>query len=74
MLQDPGNPFEEWEQEVWARDIDTAQVRCKRIAEYTGLTTVLNVSLARKSPSKSGNYRYICWFRTEVLNNDDSNN
>ena len=73
MLQDPENPFEEWEDEVWAETLDTAQAKCKDIAEKVGLTEVINVTQTTKRPSKQGNYRFICWFRTENSHGNSNN-
>lgn len=72
MLQDPDNPYEEWSFEVLAEDLNTAQKLCQFIAENGELTEVLNVSQRSKTPNKQGQYRFICWFRSEVKY-DDSN-
>jgi hypothetical protein len=64
MLQDPENPFEEWEADVWAKTLDAAKMQCEAIADP--LTEVMNVTQAGKTPTKQGNYKFICWFRTEV--------
>ncbi|MBW4523414.1 MAG: hypothetical protein KME16_27560 [Scytolyngbya sp. HA4215-MV1] len=66
MLRDPENPYEEWEDTVWAPNQDAARSQCERIAEEYDLTEVINVTQAVKKQSKSGNYKFICWFRTEI--------
>ncbi len=65
MLQDPEQPFEEWEDEVWAASLDAAQTKCEYIAERAGLTEVINVTQTTKRPTKYGSYLFTCWFRTE---------
>lgn len=72
MLQDPENPFEEWESDVWASSLDSARVKCEMIATSDPLMTVINVTQARKTPTKKGDYLFICWFRTEVQCNDSN--
>lgn len=76
MLQDPDAAKEEWEQEVYAPNLPTAQQRCQNIAMNAGLTEVLSVTQKTKTPNRSGNYTFICWFRSEVgdanADNDDS--
>lgn len=74
MLQDPENPFEEWEDMVWALNLEAARSKCEFLASETELTEVINVTQATKKSSKSGNYKFICWFRTEKFNYDNSNN
>ena len=54
MLQDPENPFEEWESDVWASSLDSARVKCEMIATSDPLMTVINVTQARKTPTKKG--------------------
>ncbi|HEY9664165.1 MAG TPA: hypothetical protein V6C65_37450 [Allocoleopsis sp.] len=66
MLQDPDAELEEWEQEVFAPSLESARQRCQNIANTTGLTEVLNVTQKTKTPNRSGNYTFICWFRSEV--------
>lgn len=73
MLQDPEN-FEEWEDQVWASNDAEARRKCEFMASETGLTEVINVSQASERKSKKGNYRYICWFRSEVKPHGNSNN
>jgi hypothetical protein len=43
---------------------------CEAIAG--DLTEVTNVTQATKKPTKQGEYKFICWFKTEVTN-DGSN-
>jgi hypothetical protein len=64
MLQDPENPSEEWEGDVWAKTLAEARAKCEAIADP--MTEVLSVTQAGKTPTKRGDYRFICWFRTEV--------
>lgn len=73
MLTDPENPYEEWEKDVWESNFDTARSRCEYIASQIELTEVINVTQISKKPSKTGQYKFICWFRTEKPN-DNSNN
>lgn len=70
-LLDPDNPFEEWEAEIRASDLNTAQSMCEAIAEIEPLTEVLSVTQETVTPYK-GTYRFICWFRSEVIGDDDS--
>jgi hypothetical protein len=71
-LTDPEN-LEEWTEEVWASTLEGARQRCQQLAGE--LTEVLNVTQKNKTPSRGGNYRFICWFRTEVIGDDgDSDN
>ena len=72
MLQDPGNPYDEWSVEIFAENLSAAQKQCQFIANSGELTEVLNVSQRSKIPNKQGSYRFICWFRSEVKY-DDSN-
>lgn len=73
MLTDPENPHEEWEFSVWASNFDTARSKCEYIASEVELTEVINVTQESKKLSKTGQYKFICWFRTEKPN-DNSNN
>lgn len=73
MLQDPENPYEEWEDFVWAANLEAARSQCEAIASEIDLTEVVNVTPALKKPSKSGNYKFICWFKTEKPSHDNSN-
>ena len=66
MLQDPEKPFEEWEQDVWAVNLDVAWSECELIAKNAELTEVINVTQATKRMGRNGKYRFTCWFRTEV--------
>ncbi len=74
MLTDPENPSTTWEADVWAPNLQKAQFICEQIASRYPLTEVANVTQAAKNPSKDGDYKFICWFRAEVPNNDDSDN
>lgn len=74
MLQDPENPSQSWEQEVFAPDLGTAKAMCEVIARKYPLTEVVNVSQETKTRNKSGNFRFICWFQAEVTEDDDSSN
>lgn len=71
MLQDPENPFEEWEEQVWAPNLEVARSRCAFIAEQYDLVEVFNVSQKTKAPTKTGQYLFICWFRAEVTEVED---
>jgi hypothetical protein len=70
MLTDPENPFEEWEFEVRAANLNAARSQCEAIAASQQLTEVFSVTQATVTPS-NGTYRFICWFRVEVT--DDGN-
>ena len=74
MLQDPENPYEEWSEEVWAVNLEVARKQCQFLAG-DDLTIVLDVTQKTKTPSKTGTFKFICWFRTEKANNgtNDSN-
>ncbi|BDA71317.1 hypothetical protein RIVM261_002050 [Rivularia sp. IAM M-261] len=72
MLQDPDNPYEEWEDTVWASSRAMAQSKCELIASQFPLTEVINVTQATKTPSKDGTYKFICWFRAEVISYDSN--
>jgi hypothetical protein len=47
-------------------------LKCERIAGDRNLTEVINVSQVSKTANKAGNYKFVCWFRTELPH--DSNN
>lgn len=72
MLQDPEN-YEEWEDIIWAKNLDSARSTCEYIARRAGLTEVINVTQESKKPSAQGDCRFICWFRSEKTNHDDNN-
>ncbi|MBW4621371.1 MAG: hypothetical protein KME17_18675 [Cyanosarcina radialis HA8281-LM2] len=74
MLLDPEAGMEEWEQEVFAANLTIARQRCQNIADNTELTEVLNVTQKTKNPNRSGNYTFVCWFRSEVGGSTDANN
>jgi hypothetical protein len=63
MLTDPDS-YEEWTEEVWAASLEEAQTICQKIAG-DDLTEVLNVTQKSRKPSKSGTFKFICWFKTE---------
>jgi len=70
MLTNPENPGVSWEADIWAPNLNTARSMCEAIAG--DLTDVINVTQATQKPTKSGEYKFICWFRAEVTD-DDSN-
>lgn len=70
-LIDPEN-VEEWQFEVRATDLKTAQMKCEAIAAKEPLTEVLSVSQSTVTPYQ-GTYRFICWFRSEVVPDDNDN-
>ena len=72
MLIDPDNPYEEWEEIIKAPNLAKAQSECTLIASQIALTEVINVTQVTKTPSKNGTYKFICWFRTEVVNYDSN--
>ncbi len=72
-LIDPDNPFEEWAKEIRASDLNTARLKCEAIAAKEPLTEVLSVTQETVTPY-NGTYRFICWFRSEVIGDDDSDN
>jgi hypothetical protein len=72
MLTGPENPFEEWADNVRAKTLPEAMLKCERIAGDRNLTEVINVSQVSKTANKAGNYKFVCWFRTELPH--DSNN
>jgi hypothetical protein len=72
MLQDPENPYEEWEDSVQASSLAMAQSKCEIIASQYPLTQVINITQTTKNPNRSGTYKFICWFRTEITT-DGSN-
>ena len=72
MLQDPDNPYEEWEETVRASNLATAQSKCELIASQFSLTEVIKVTQVTKTPSKNGTYKFICWFRTEIVTYDSN--
>jgi hypothetical protein len=72
MLQDPDNPYKEWEDTVWASSEAMAQSKCELIASQISLTEVINVTQTTKTSSKNGTYKFICWFRTEVVTYDSN--
>jgi hypothetical protein len=49
-----------------------AQAKCEMIASQFPLAEVINVSQMTKTPSKNGTYKFICWFRTEIINHDSN--
>ncbi|MEB3291904.1 MAG: hypothetical protein VKJ24_01970 [Synechococcales bacterium] len=72
MLIDPDNSFEEWTDNVRAKNLPEARQRSEQMAGDRNLTEVINVTQLGKKPNKAGNYNFVCWFRTELSN--DSNN
>ncbi|NEQ29619.1 MAG: hypothetical protein F6K04_01250 [Leptolyngbya sp. SIO4C5] len=68
MIEDPDAATEEWEEEVWAKNADEAEGKCEKIADKVGLTTLLKVTQRSQKASKYGDYRFICWFKSEVDN------
>ncbi len=72
MLQNPDNPHEKWEETVRATSLAMAQSKCELIASQFPLTEVINVTQVTKNPSKNGTYKFICWFKTEIIGNDSS--
>ncbi len=66
MLLDPEAENEEWTEEVFAPDLATAQNRCQNIANKGGLTEVINVTQATKTLNRQGNYKFVCWFKSET--------
>jgi len=71
---DPDAAMENWEQEVFAPNLVTARQRCQNIANAVGLTEVLNVTQKTQTLNRSGNYRFICWFQSEVGGSPDADN
>jgi hypothetical protein len=67
MLQDPENPWEEWELTVKAPSLAKARSNCEAIAASSPLVDVLDVTQATKTPDKQGNYKFVCWFKAEVI-------
>jgi hypothetical protein len=74
MLTDPENLGEAWEVDVWAPNLNTAHSICEQIASRYLLTEVVNVTQAMKNPSQSGDYKFICWFKSEVKDDGNHNN
>jgi hypothetical protein len=72
MLQDPGNPYEEWEETIQASSLAKAQSKCELIANQFPLTQVINVTQSTKTPNKNGTYKFICWFKTEIETYDNN--
>lgn len=72
MLQDPDNPYEEWEDTVQASSKAMANHSGEIIASQYPLTEVINVTQTTKTPNKNGTYKFLCWFRTEITT-DGSN-
>ncbi|GAA6618649.1 hypothetical protein [Scytonema sp. NUACC26] len=72
MLQNLDNPYEQWEETVRAPSVAMAQSKCELIASQFPFTEVINVTQVTKTPSKNGTYKFICWFRTELVDNDSS--
>ena len=68
MLIDPEN-VETWELEVRAKNLNAARSQCEAIAATQPLTEVLSVTQATITPYE-GTYRFICWFNSEVTEND----
>jgi len=64
MLTDPEKPSEEWTEEVLAKSLEEAKTICQKLAGED-LTEVLNVTRKTKTPTKSKNYVFICWFKSE---------
>jgi hypothetical protein len=72
MLQDPEN-YEEWEDYVWAASQGEAWSKCQVMADEAPLTEVINVTQSTKKRSKTGTFKFICWFRSEVQPHDNGN-
>ncbi len=73
MLTDPENPSEEWTFEVLAPDEATARTQCQFIADQNMLSEVQNVTQYTKTKNRQGKYKFICWFKSEVFNDNDNN-
>ena len=74
MLTDPENLGNAWEADVWAPNLNTARSMCEQIASRYLLTEVVNVTQETRNPSPNGDYKFICWFKAEVTNDDSSDN
>lgn len=69
MLRDPENSYE-WTQEVRASNLEVAKIRCQNIANHYPLTEILQVTQLTVTPSKQGEYKFICWFISEGVSTD----
>jgi hypothetical protein len=70
MLTDPDSPFDEWQIEVRAKDIDAARVQCEAFIAPSPLVDLLNVTPLTKTPNKNGEVKFVCWYRREVQEDD----
>jgi hypothetical protein len=70
MLIDPGSPAEEWQKEVRAKDIDSARAQCESFIAPAPLTELLNITQLTKTPNKNGDLKFVCWYRSEVQEDD----
>jgi hypothetical protein len=73
MLQNPDNPYEEWEETVKANTLDAARSLCEQLIKDNPLTELMNVTQITRTADRSGKYKFVCWFRSEVQNDDNSN-
>jgi len=68
MLQDPENQ-EEWSEQVRAPNQAVALAKCQRIIEGESLIELIGISQITKTPNRQGNYKFVCWFRSESRSN-----
>jgi hypothetical protein len=76
MLQDPDAQKQEWTEDLWASNQDTAESRCQEIADRESAKGNPTVQLGRpfqvyQKPSKYGDYLFKCQFSTEVIGYTD---
>jgi hypothetical protein len=73
MLTDPDRPFDEWQIEVRAKDISSAQAQCEAAIAPAQLVELLNVTQVTKNPNKNGEVKFVCWYRREAQEDDSRN-
>jgi hypothetical protein len=72
MLIDPDSPFEESQLEVRAKDVGSARAQCEAFISPAEAVELLNVTQRTKTADKDGLYKFVCWYRREVQDNDSS--
>ncbi len=71
MLIDPENPSDEWQNEVRAPNLQAAILKCEAVIADVPLVELINVSQVTQTPNKKGDYKFVCWYSSEVRPDDN---
>jgi hypothetical protein len=66
MLQDPEAESHEWTHNFKANSLSDAEQICQKMANNSGLTTLLKTTQRTKTPDKFGKVKFTCWFKSEI--------